>query len=238
MNGLDPAIVHALNHWAHRSEVLDGAVRLLAWNDMLKGGFAVALVWWVWFRPVPHRQRVREIVLATLLTCFAALLLGRALAQALPFRLRPIQDLGFGFVPPYGADPKLLEHWSSMPSDHAILFVTLAVGLLRAAPPFGAVLLLHALFVVCLPRVYLGLHWPSDILVGAAIGTMLGIAGTIAPVRARIAAPLLRWTDRHPGLFHALFFALSFQVASLFVGVRDLLGFVVRVARSAMHHWM
>ncbi len=238
MNGLDPSISHALNHWAHRSEVLDGAVRLVAWNDLLKGGFAVALVWWVWFRRVPDRNRVREIVLATLLTCFVALAFGRVLARTLPFRFRPIQDPGFAFVPPYGADPKLLENWSSMPSDHAILFFALAVGLLRAAPPFGVVALLHALLIVCLPRLYLGLHWPSDILAGAAIGVALGAAGTTAPVRARIAAPLLRWIDHHAGLFHALFFLLSFEVANLFVQVRELVVWLAKVARSAGQHWM
>lgn len=234
MQGFDPSIVHALNHWAHRSEVLDGAMRLVAWNDLLKGGFAIALLWWVWFRRVPDRARAREVVLSTLLTCLVALALGRLLAHTLPFRFRPIQDPTFGFVAPYSADPLLLDGWSSMPSDHAVLFFALGTGLLRAAPAFGVVALLHALLVVSLPRVFMGLHWPSDILVGAAIGALLGALGTTGPVRARLAAPLLRWSERNAGLFHALFFLLSFQVARLFLEVRTMAAFAAKVARSLL----
>jgi membrane-associated phospholipid phosphatase len=50
------------------------------------------------------------------------------------------------------------------------------------------VALAHAALVVCLPRVYLGFHFPSDVLAGAAIGVAVAallLARPSGPSRAR-----------------------------------------------------
>jgi undecaprenyl-diphosphatase len=63
----------------------------------------------------------------------------------------------------------------SFPSSHAanltasMLFLSLAFR--RAVPPFGLALA----FLVSLSRIYIGVHWPSDVLAGAAIGALLAV---------------------------------------------------------------
>jgi undecaprenyl-diphosphatase len=86
----------------------------------------------------------------------------------------------------------------------------------------GAYLFVHAVLLVCLPRVYAGIHYPSDIVVGAAIGIV-----TIIPVmtisrtrRLFFCQHIRQWADIYAGLFAALFFVVTFEMAVLFDDVR------------------
>ncbi|GIK76489.1 MAG: putative phosphoesterase [Actinomycetes bacterium] len=63
----------------------------------------------------------------------------------------------------------------SFPSAHAATSVAAAVSLGRVAP--GARPALYGLAVlVCAGRPYLGMHYPSDVLAGAALGLAIGRA--------------------------------------------------------------
>ena len=44
--------------------------------------------------------------------------------------------------------------------------------------------LVFALLMVCLPRIYSGLHYPSDILVGAMVGALVALA--LVPLMSRL----------------------------------------------------
>jgi undecaprenyl-diphosphatase len=81
-------------------------------------------------------------------------------------------------------------------------------------------LFLYVAVIICLPRVYLGIHYPTDILAGAAIG--LGCVAFLSnrAVRSVVASPILNWGERHPVLFYFALFLLAFQIATLFWDVR------------------
>jgi undecaprenyl-diphosphatase len=86
--------------------------------------------------------------------------------------------------------PDIIEHGSyvmtySFPSGHAMLsasvWLTLAVMLsrLERSPYLKAYFILLGLFitfVVGISRVWLGVHWPSDVLAGWALGTVWAVA--------------------------------------------------------------
>ncbi len=78
---------------------------------------------------------------------------------------------------------------NSFPSGHAITaFVVVAVLLTGTAsrprlPTAVAIVLLGAL--VGLSRIAVGAHWPSDVLAGAGLGLVAGLAGTRAAKRWR-----------------------------------------------------
>lgn len=72
-------------------------------------------------------------------------------------------------LPPLGGAPTSL----SMPSAHATASFASAAAMSRIAPRGGPLLYAGA-FVMALTRPYLGMHYPSDVVVGAALGTALG----------------------------------------------------------------
>jgi undecaprenyl-diphosphatase len=72
-------------------------------------------------------------------------------------------------LPPLAGAPSEL----SFPSAHATSSLAAATALGRVAP--GARPPLYGLAAaICLTRPYLGMHYPSDVLAGAALGTVLG----------------------------------------------------------------
>ncbi len=68
----------------------------------------------------------------------------------------------------------LLTHNSpAFPSGHAAFFFALSTVVYFYNKKFG-VLFFLASFLICLARVFVGIHWPSDILAGMAVGIFSG----------------------------------------------------------------
>lgn len=64
---------------------------------------------------------------------------------------------------------------TSFPSDHAILVAAVTVVLLSRSRTLGAWLAVFSVLVL-VARVYIGVHYPSDVLGGAALGAVGGMA--------------------------------------------------------------
>ena len=71
-----------------------------------------------------------------------------------------------------------------------------------------------------LARVYLGIHYPSDVLVGALIGVTTSLAVNRETVRKLIAAPALVQEARHPPYFYGLFFLALAELSGGFPNTR------------------
>jgi undecaprenyl-diphosphatase len=160
-----------------------------------------------------------------------AIAVGRALALLLPFRLRPYENPAIHFVIPYGQRVDLLRGWSSFPSDHAMLFFELAIGMLYVSRAAGLLLLAHAVLVVSLPRLYLGLHYPTDILAGAFIGAATAVAMNSTRLRESVPRPLLKFHERSPALFYGTMFIVTAQIAAMFWDLRSLAQTLMRILK-------
>ena len=186
MNGFDLSIISWMNQFARRSAPFDEAIRAIATLDLLKGTLFIVLLSWFWCSKAADRQRYREVIVATMIASFCAIILGRLLALGLPFRVRPMQRTDISFVEPYG-EVLQFRGWSAFPSDHAMLFATLATGLCFISPVVGLVMYVYSATFIGLPRIYLGWHHPTDLLGGAALGILAGVVANSSSVRQRIA---------------------------------------------------
>mgnify|MGYP000135565091 FL=1 len=197
-------------------------VHLVVVTPETKGLIPVLVFWYLWFRPSTEMHVRRSMLVAVLYIACLAIALGRLLAFGLPFRLRPLAspDVMGSEVSVTG---RLLD-WSAMPSDHALAFFALAAGMWLVSRRAGALLLCHALLIVCASRVFAGLHYPSDIIVGAGIACIAAFG--LVPicgnwfVRAQARYPHAYQAITRPEIGYPLLALVTFEFATLFDGLR------------------
>jgi undecaprenyl-diphosphatase len=91
---------------------------------------------------------------------------------------------------PFVADPAihvLVHHGPdrSFPSDSATGAFAIGVALYAYAPPWGRALLVLAV-ALAVGRVAVGMHYPTDVLTGAALGAATAVVLHAAPIRRRL----------------------------------------------------
>ena len=70
----------------------------------------------------------------------------------------------------------------SFPSNHALNNFAAAIFLLRIFPKYKWIFLITAT-LVSISRLYLGVHYPSDVLAGAVIGSIFGYVFSIIAIK-------------------------------------------------------
>ena len=198
---------------------MDYSIFCISDNNLLKGGVFLALLWGFWFLPSAEQRRNRIVVISTLTGSLLALAVNQVAQRLGPFRLRPYAAGLPGIQFPYHLG---IREVSSFPSDHAALFCGLSTGLFFLSRRIGLTAFFYATAVIFLPRIYLGLHYPSDILGGAIIG--IGCVCLIHGTRLRnlFADFCLKMSNEHPATFYAAMFLLTYQTATLFDDARAL----------------
>ena len=223
MNTFDSTILTIVTHDAMHSETLSHAVKVVADFYLFKGVLPIAMLCAIWFDTRKRRQWQREMVVATILSGLLALFIGRTLAHYLPFRQRPLYDPSLLLTFPIAATPEaVLRTWSSFPSDHAMLWAAVATGIFLVSRWMGVLALLQCVFLICFPRVYLGLHYPSDVLAGMILGVGVTCVVTRKPIMARFAPAIVRLIDGYPNVSYAGLFVILFELATTFDEPREL----------------
>jgi undecaprenyl-diphosphatase len=229
MNVFDNSILSFLNEYVGVDHHFDNAIVLLSNNGFWSDGIIASLCCWAWFKHGEDKDKskaARETFISGTVACIAGIILCRLLGMALPFRLRPLSDPTNGLHFPNGTTD--WAHWSSFPSDHAILFFTLSTCLFFISRVMGWIALLDTVFVICLPRIYLGIHYPTDILAGAVIGVVIGVLANQPAVKRSLAKGGFMWAEKSSGSFYAFSFLFIYEIIDDFFDARIAVDMLIR----------
>ncbi len=181
----DRALFLYINGLAGKVSIIDGLFRGLS-NDYFPVIGCCLILIWLWFgtRDATRRQINQKAVLTAAIGIGLANLLV-LICNLFYFRARPFAEL-----PPDSV--RLLFYKptdSSFPSNLAAVLFAIAVPVFVKNKSFGAVLLMIAV-LSSFGRIYIGIHYPLDVLGGAAIGTL---AAWLAFGAIRLISPLVNY---------------------------------------------
>ena len=205
--------------------VADRASVVLDNLGLFKVGPLIVALFATWLAPAGMAGR--PVLAAPEQTCrgglglLVALAAGRVLQQALPVRDRPRFVLPDRFAA--FEQLQLMRDWSSMPSDHAVMVGALAAATWVGSRRLGLAAAAWGAVVVCLPRLVLGLHFLSDLLVGAALGAAIVAVGRRMTLPEASWAWLGRLDARAPAFVVLGLFLFGWEVMELFDAARWLL---------------
>jgi undecaprenyl-diphosphatase len=205
-----------VNQPAGKSPALDKFAIDVTNSALVMGGIYVAIYWWLWFE---HRIPRRDVVVA-LVAAVAAVIVSRGMQFFLPVHQRPLLSPDIAPHVPLSIRPESYNVFSSFPSDTATLFFALSYPLWARSWRLSAAAMAWAFIMICLPRVYLGLHYVSDALAGIILG--IGLMAILCPLLARTRLPydVINFEKRHTALFYGFAFTASLELSTLFLDLR------------------
>ena len=231
MGDLDIQLLLAVNGFVGLWPDFDRFVRYLSGASILKMLPLVVAYCAIWAaaRADDHsKEEIRARLLLVLVGCLVSLVVARGLALSLPYQPRPMHNEQLGLQLVRSASRRLLDGWSSFPSDHAAFSMAMAAGLAIIHRAVGAWALCHAIVMICLPRLYMSLHYPSDLLVGGGIGAAVALALQRSVFMVALSRKALAFGNSHPALFYGTLFFSLYQVAEMFDSLR---GFFAHLSR-------
>lgn len=158
---LDVALFTFINHLPHP-----------AWADtlalVLSGNGWMIIFWALLAGMVFAREEIKDRLFFIWSggTVLVSWILSELVLKTLFHRIRPTMEIGARIV----GTP---AEWYSFPSSHATVAFAVAV-LLSRYEPRGNVLFFLMACAISLSRVYLGVHYPIDIIAGATLGWVMG----------------------------------------------------------------
>ena len=175
---MDYWLEQLINGLAGRDPTLDSAmVAIAAWSEL---AFIALVAGWllagILFRSRGERDQAFLALLASGVALGANQILGHVWDRPRPFAAHPGQ---VHLLLPHAAD-------SSFPSDHVAAAVAIAIVLAVAHRRLGGLMLLVSV-LVGFARVYVGDHYPGDVLAGTAVG-IAAASFVLRTARIRIVA--------------------------------------------------
>ena len=231
----DRALTLSANQFAGRSLVLDKFVNHIVYLPLLNGGVFLAAYWWLWFEADETTVCAqRRNVVASLLAAIVIAGVSHLLKTLLQLHYLPLHypDLGMRLSLVVALTP--INDVGSFPSTHAALFFSLSVPLWMRSRWLGTAAVVWTLLVICLPLLYLGWHWASDVVAGAVFGVALMlllrrlIGATGLPDR------VVRFSATNPPAFYAIAWLFALQFALLFGDVRAFFLDAASLARALL----
>lgn len=178
MSALNDRLYLAINSFARHTGWLHAPATAYAKYGVVLFALAVIAACWHW-RDSPRLLAASVWAgLGTLIAEAGNQPLGRALGVARPYIAHPHAQVLVAKSSDF-----------SMPSDHAVMAGAVAAGLWIVSHRWGYVAAVAAV-LMALTRVYVGAHYPADVLVGLLVGAIVVLFGWLLAER-----PLTRVTS-------------------------------------------
>lgn len=174
---MDWSVLHALNDFMYQHDGVEDP--LLFYVNASEALFVATLAIVFLAARGAGRFAWRRACVAAVLSAGLGLAVGKVISELVD-RARPFvaDPHGVHLFAPHAADP-------SFPSDHATAAFAIAVAILVRKRAWGIVALVLAA-ILSVGRVALGVHYPSDVIAGAALGSAAALALWAPPLRTRI----------------------------------------------------
>lgn len=218
-----------LNGFSNRNLSLDRFAYGFYWYLSLNSVLLMSFIWFCWFRSDEPGKRAR--VLVGTVMALGATVISRILQYTLHTHSRPIYDPALGFVKPSTLEVTKLNTWNSFPSDHTTLLAGLTITLWLVRSPLRVPLVL-LMGVIETSRVYMGAHYPSDLIGGTGLALMVVWATQTEPfIRAGTWA--VRFEETHRPFFYGIAFYFSYQMMTYFGDLRSFAAIIL-----SLGHWL
>jgi membrane-associated phospholipid phosphatase len=173
--------------------LFDRAVQSCLRHGVLGGLWFSIAVFLLWAQSMRSGdEKIRARIVTTLLATFLAAVTVVSLGAMLK-RTAPNDSPGLQQQYPEYIDRN--ESSSCFPSYSVAFLVPVAAGVFSVRRWWGMLLWIAIPLLVALPRIYVGGHYPTDVMAGFVVGI---IAYLVARrLEARISRPLARFFERH-----------------------------------------
>lgn len=175
--GFEWSVLHTLNNFLYHHDGVEDP--FLAYINASEALFVATLALVFLFANGERLRAWRRAALAAVLSAGVALVIAKVISELVD-RSRPfvVDPHGVHLFSGHAADP-------GFPSDHATGAFAVAMAIYLRNRAWGAVALVAAA-VLSIGRVAIGVHFPSDVLVGALLGCGAALVLYARPLRTRI----------------------------------------------------
>jgi undecaprenyl-diphosphatase len=230
-NSFNIAIIEWLNQYSQFSLKFNLVIAYIENAYAFKGLAVISMLWYLWLKDSNLLSETKFIVFSAIISCILALIVTSAINYIAPFQPTPMANELIGFQIPSGVDINKSANtghgWiNSFPSHHATMFYALATGIFLASRRFGYFAFIYVTLFIAFPRIYLGYHYPTDIIAGATVGILT--VNLVNQFKEVYRKPFMTLMMKYPALSQTALFIVMFEIAVLFGDAINFLRLLVK----------
>ena len=164
MNSFDLSGYHMINQWAGHVPILDKFMSFTAQYALELYALLFIIAWFT--LPKSEETRRHALIVAGFSGILALII--NVLVSHVWFRPRPFVSL------PKGSFTQLIPHSidASFPSDHVSGSFGFAAASWKRTDRWVSYSFTSLAILVAIARIYVGVHWPTDVIAGAIVGLL------------------------------------------------------------------